>query len=438
MLSQLRSKSLFLLAFLVFAAFACDDDGGGTAQQGTADAGATADATGGADDQGIPPGDAVVDDDAAAPAADLGPADPDAAVDDPDAAPLPPQPWPVDAPGFFRVGYTTESITYQPPFGEPRTIRVAFWYPTLDATGTPPRYSNILLRREAFLDATPALEQPAPVLMFSHGNMGLAEQNYTMAEFFASHGWVFVAVEHTGNTALDGGYPQYLLFEIRPLDVRAALDHLDALPDDHPLSGGLTAQRAMSGHSFGGYTTLAVGGAGFDVDAIEAQCAPGGPGAEDFCAYLADAADRYRAGFGDARLQALVPLTPAGAAVFGDGLAEIEDPVLLMTGARDATLPNAREGDPIWAAIDQPDSVRLDFPQGGHFTFSDACFLAGAVGRDDGCGDDFVDVATALRLINGYTLAFVRYHVLGDEGDGALLYGDESLGPEAERSLKPE
>ncbi len=433
MLSQLPSKSLFLLAFVTFAAFACDDDGGGTAQQGTADAGATADATGGADDQGIPPGDAAVVDDAAAPAADLGPADPDAAVDNPDAAPLPARPWPVDAPGFFRVGYTTESITYQPPFGDARSIRLAFWYPTLDATGTPPRYSNILLRREAFLDATPALEQPAPVLMFSHGNMGLAEQNYTMAEFFASHGWVFVAVEHTGNTALDGGYPQYLLFEIRPLDVRAALDHLDALPDDHPLSGGLTAQRAMSGHSFGGYTTLAVGGAGFDV---EAQCAPGGQGAQDFCAYLEDAADRYRAGFGDARLQALVPLTPAGAAVFGDGLAEIEDPVLLMTGARDATLPNAREGDPIWAAIDQPDSVRLDFPQGGHFTFSDACFLAGAVGRDDGCGDDFVDVATALRLINGYTLAFVRYHVLGDEGDGALLYGDESLGPEAERSLK--
>lgn len=184
---------LLSLAFLVVAGAACDDDGGDAAQQGTADLGATADATGGADDLGLPPGDAAVDDAGAAPL-DANVDDPDVGPDAPDAAPLPPGPWPVDAPGFFRVGYTTESITYQPPFGEPRTIRLAFWYPTLDATGTPPRYSNILLRRQAFLDATPALDVPAPVLMFSHGNMGLAEQNYTMAEFFASHGWVFVAI----------------------------------------------------------------------------------------------------------------------------------------------------------------------------------------------------------------------------------------------------
>lgn len=438
MLNHDSSNLLFCWVFLAAFALGCDDDGGGAgAQQGTLDAGPTADAARDGDDLGVPPFDAALDDDDAR-VDDAAIDDPDVGADGPDAAPLPPPPWPVDAPGFFRVGYTTESVTYQPPFGEPRTIRLAYWYPTLDATGTAPRYSNILLRREAFLDATPALDEPVPVVVFSHGNRGLAEQNYTMAEFFASHGWGFVAIEHTGNTALDGGYPAYLLFEIRPLDVHAALDHLDALPADHPLSGGFTVQRAMAGHSFGGYTTLAVGGSGFDVDAIEAQCAPGGEGGEDFCAYLADAAPRYRAGFGDDRLQALVPLTPAGAAVFGDGLADIEQPVLMMTGARDATLPNALEGDPIWDGITQPDSVRLDYPEAGHFTFSDACFLAGAVGRDDGCGDDFVDVMTALRLINGYTLAFVRYHVLGDEGDGALLYGDESLGPEAERSLKAE
>ncbi len=421
------------------AAFAllvgCDDGGSGSAQQGTLDQGAAADLGG----DSLPDAATESHADAATelPDAELPDADlPDAEVEPQPDGGLPAMPWPVGAPGFFNIGYMTEEITYQPSFGEPRTIRLGWWYPTLDAEGSATRYANILLRHEAFHDATPALDEPAPVVVFSHGNGGFAEQNYTMGEFFARHGWVFVAVDHTGNTFLDMSVPGYLLFELRPLDVKATLDYLDALPADHPLAGGLTAQRALTGHSFGGYTTLAVGGAGFDVEGLLADCAPGPDRPAEACDYLEEGADRYRAGFGDDRLQALVPLAPAGANLFRGGEGDIAAPVLLMTGARDKTLPNADEGDPIWDAIHQPDSVRLDFPEAGHFTFSDACALAGAVGQDDGCGPDFIPASDAYRLMNGYALAFLRLYVLGEDTDVDLLYGDATLGEGADRSLK--
>ena len=69
------------------------------------------------------------------------------------------------------------------------------------------------------------------------------------------------------------------------------------------------------------------------------------------------------------------------------------------------------------------DSLRLDFLEAGHFTFSDACTIAPAAVMNDGCGPDFLDNTTAHRLINAYALAFLRLHLLGDAQDLDLLAG---------------
>ncbi|MEZ4474804.1 MAG: hypothetical protein R3F60_29240 [bacterium] len=69
----------------------------------------------------------------------------------------------------------------------------------------------------------------------------------------------------------------------------------------------------------------------------------------------------------------------------------------MMTAGRDATLPNATQGDLLWAGIVQPDSLRLDFLNAGHFTFSDACTITPAAVMNDGCGPDFLDNTVAHR-----------------------------------------
>ncbi|MEZ4465371.1 MAG: hypothetical protein R3F43_13075 [bacterium] len=272
-----------------------------------------------------------------------------------------------------------------------------------------------------------ALDGPLPLVVFSHGNGGLAEQSYFLTEFLASHGFVVVAPDHTGNTYDDDSQPFYRLLELRPQDIGAVLDHADALPADHLLGGHLGPERGMAGHSFGGYTSLALAGAGFDLAGIDAGCAV--PPASDSadCAYLTEPAVQARLGaaFRDARLQAAIPLTPGIAPFFGGdpGLAGVQIPTLMMTAGRDATLPNATQGDLLWAGIVQPDSLRLDFLNAGHFTFSDACTIAPAAVMNDGCGPDFLDNTVAHRLINAYALAFLRLYLLGEADDFGLLDG---------------
>ena len=51
----------------------------------------------------------------------------------------------------------------------------------------------------------------------------------------------------------------------------------------------------------------------------------------------------YRAGFLDARVDALIPMAPGAVVVFGQGGADIALPPLLITAARDATTSTLRD-----------------------------------------------------------------------------------------------
>ena len=131
----------------------------------------------------------------------------DAQVDAADEG-LPDQPWSVTEPGYYRVGYRSGfEVTYD-AVGEPgRTFNFVAWYPTLDTEGAISRYYNLFNRPEVLKNASVALTEPAPILIFSHGNSSFAEQSYSMTEFFASHGCIVFALNHTGNTfkTLRGG-----------------------------------------------------------------------------------------------------------------------------------------------------------------------------------------------------------------------------------------
>jgi predicted dienelactone hydrolase len=345
--------------------------------------------------------------------------------------PLPPGPWSVEEAGPYRVGYHVETITYTPPYSDQaRRIRIAFWYPTRAKEGAPVSY--LTLRRAGILGGAPiGVEGEAPVMVFSHGSTSFPEQSFTMTEFFASHGWIIAAPEHTGNTFLDGDIPPEAL-EFRPTDIKATLDHLGALPDDNPTKGHLSDKVALVGHSFGGYTTLAVSGASFLVDTFEEECVDS-PDGFGFCEHFLTEGtpDRFRAGFRDERIKAAIPMAPFGGPVFGDGVGSIEIPVMLMTARADATLPPEQDGDPIWDGLDGPDDIRLDFTTGGHFTFSDACLIGETLGinfgEGDGCGPAFISPEAGWEAINAYSLAFLRHHFEGDDTNLDLLTGQRTL-----------
>ncbi len=165
-----------------------------------------------------------------------------------------------------------------------RSLPVEVWYPATDAhagadvaaatrdtydvlPGFPP------VSQDAVRDAAP---RPGsyPLVAFSHGFGGHRRQTTFLCTHLASHGYVVAACDHTGNTLLDAvqfamavrsgapipGTATMLrdFISTRPADVVVVLDQLldGVAPDLRPL---IDPERiGMTGHSFGGWTTLMV------------------------------------------------------------------------------------------------------------------------------------------------------------------------------------
>ncbi len=352
---------------------------------------------------------------------------------------LPPKPWSITEPGPYTVGYRTDTLTYNArPFGKERTLRLAIWYPSRSAPqGRYARYLGVLTRRGADGDAPVyegipvAPDGPYPVLIFSHGNAGVAEQNYFMTEFFASHGFVVLSPDHTENTFADNKGAINLASALeRPQDMSALLDWAYALPQEDPLHGALNQDVVMSGHSFGGLTTLENSGASIPVeDLYQEACVDTMELDPSLCQLFGDAdvQQMVKQGFEDGRIKVALPQTPASGALFRQGTSEITIPTMMFTGALDRSTPNSADGDPLFAAMSPGPHRRVDLERGGHFTFSNMCALIGnlEIASNDGCGPGFIEPELAYLIINHYAMAFVRRHLFGDTAHDALLDGTQ-------------
>lgn len=325
--------------------------------------------------------------------------------------------------GPYHVGYRSVAFSYLPDgAGRRRSIGAGIWYPTRDTEGTPASY--LVPRDDVFVGASVLDAGNLPVVIFSHGSGGYAEQSFFWTEYLASHGFVVAAPTHTGNTFAATTIPFSTLAD-RPRDVSVTLDELYA---DEELGPHLSNDDvAVAGHSFGGYTAFAVVGAKFNLEMMRANCnrVP----SLDFCDELTEEVEaRFDTGFRDPRFKLAIPMAPFGAyLIYGDGAQQVDVPVLLLTASMDESLPNWAEGDRFWASLDGPDDRRVDIEGAGHFTFSNVCELPIDMGSGDGCGPDNIDPAVAHDAINAYSLAFIRRHLWGDEADLDLLDGQRSL-----------
>jgi predicted dienelactone hydrolase len=349
---------------------------------------------------------------------------------------------PVEAPGPYGIGFREDEIVYDVlPDGAPRTLRAAIWYPTLDTPGDEPTlyYPGSMKRPEVMTHAEPAPHAGWPVLVFSHGYAGFAENSYFLTEHFASHGWLVLAMDHTGNTIEElGASVESAMYAYRPQDVSAGIDFLEGLPEGDPLRAkGDTSRVAVSGHSYGGYTTLVVSGATFDMEDIVASCEDGtGHGA--FCTNLGeDLQAVFAAGLLDQRVAVGIPMAPGAAKVIQDGVASIAIPMLQFTGGLDGQTTNDGSGDPLWQALEGSGHVRVNIETAGHQSFTIVCTWFPLIGAGDGCGEGFIDSLEVHRIVNTYALAFARKHILDDGGVDDYLDGTTVVDPEVTLVTKP-
>jgi dienelactone hydrolase len=201
--------------------------------------------------------------------------------------------------GHFPVG--VRSLDLVDPERE-RRIPLELWYPAAEeARGRD--LSPESQDRYRVMPATPEVGQEAvrdaaaqpgrfPLILFSHGFGGHRRQTTHFCTHLASHGYWVAAPDHTGNTMIDmmglvarlqsGGEapdPMELVGSFvadRPLDVSFAIDQL--LEDAGAEDVSLDPERiGMSGHSFGGWTTLQVSGRDPRVRAALPLAPAGGP-----------------------------------------------------------------------------------------------------------------------------------------------------------------
>lgn len=285
-------------------------------------------------------------------------------------------------------------VTEEHPFGDGK---LQIWYPSSDATGQPEEYDD-LLTGEALGHGAADCSQPRPVVVFSHGNGGVRWQSLFLTERMAAHGYVVVAPDHVGNTLFDlDTIPRPQVASTRPGDVAASFDFaVQELPDCVDEEAGY----AVIGHSFGGWTSLAVTGATVDLAALTASCEEDIP----WLCGLEDYVDGPVVDLSDQRAWAAVPMTPVGSHDFAAGLVDQDRPTLLVGGDRDELTTMDDQVRPIYQGISGDPRHLAVIEDTGHFTYSVMCALTA---NANGCEDDFTPVEQVHPLTNELVLAFL-------------------------------
>ena len=190
-----------------------------------------------------------------------------------------------------------------------------------------------------------------PVIVHSHGLASNPESRRRQSAHLASYGYVVALPQHPGSDTLQvenfqaGLSSQIFLtneFIDRPQDISYVIDELERR-NQSEFGGRLDLENVgVSGHSFGGYTALAVAGAKIDFDHLETEC-------NRQFAYLntslllqceALTLPRRDYNFRDQRIQAVAVDNPVNSSIYGpDGLSQIQIPALMLAGSHDPATP---------------------------------------------------------------------------------------------------
>ncbi len=215
------------------------------------------------------------------------------------------------------------------------------------------------------------------LILLSHGTGGSELGHTSVAEALAQHGYLVAAMRHPGDnwqdTSLTGSAN---FFTERP---RQASKVIDAVLSNPQWRGKIASDArgvkvGAIGHSAGGYTVLALGGAVADMNQLHAHCKQA---TDDltFCTTGGTQSTSQDAGIpgpnvADTRIRALAALAPVGAVFSEISLKAMRIPTLVMVSEKDTWLPTRHHGEPLKRNIAGVD-YRI-VPNATHFAFMDA------------------------------------------------------------------
>jgi len=319
--------------------------------------------------------------------------------------------------GPYRVGIVDRELVDQ---ARGRRLMVSVWYPAAQSGASAPLthypdevatalgklsglpglpFQHLRYFKLAASDDAPVLADgaPFPVLVFSHGMVGLRLQNSSTLQELASWGYVVAAIDHTdaaavtvfpdgearfynlerfGITAADGEPDRKMMddrvFPVWIADQRFVYDTLERWAVNDPLlAGKLDVTRIGSfGHSFGGATAL-------EVCRIDRRC---------------------RAAVNmDGGLYGKIVTEPA------------VRPLLLMSSAQSGQLPDTIEKWKRMVANATAAAYWLELPGSTHLSFTITQLLSPLLVPKG------FDPRAGLRIVDKYLRAFFDLHLRGVE-----------------------
>jgi len=190
-----------------------------------------------------------------------------------------------------------------------------------------------------------------PVILISHGYASKPEDFEEQAQHLASFGFLVALPQHPGSDfqyakdMLDGYHRN--TFDVkefinRPLDLSYVLDELERR-NQSQFQGKLKLDSVGAfGHSFGGYTVLALAGAQINFTYLTEQCS------KDYgmldngllleCRALELPHRDYD--FRDKRIVAVMAMNPVNRGIYGqEGISKIDVPILIGSGSFDPATP---------------------------------------------------------------------------------------------------
>lgn len=356
-----------------------------------------------------------------------------------------------DAPEYAKRGpypVGTREFKIEDAANAARPLVGTVWYPAIKAAGAKEEatYTAGFLTDtgRAIRDAAGEPKGgPYPLIIFSHGFMGLRLQSLWYTEHLASYGFVVIAVDHPGSTLFD--YQKGTASDnwaLRPLDVLREIAYAEKTLNatDGVLPGLIDMDKiAVTGHSLGGYTTLAAAGGRLDFDSLKAWCAANPAPAlkpEAVCgangldpAVLARGRGIDPAPTGpwpattDTRIRAAVALAPAFSPIFGkEGLASVTIPTMIIVGSKDQTTIPERDAYTAYDWVASKTKALGVLENGGHYIFVQSCpAIAIAFNLFWGCSDLVWDMDRAHDVINQMATPFFLETLKGDAKAAAAI-----------------
>jgi dienelactone hydrolase len=290
-----------------------------------------------------------------------------------------------------------------------RELPLQIWYPA-DAVAwdAEPSFTFTQLVLAAGITSTAAKDDLPldsgvyPLIVFSHGYGGFNIQSLGLMEHLASHGFVVVAPNHTGNTQDDQSSPDPEAD--RYPDVAFVIDEMIAMDLDagSPFFGHVDGRNAgVAGHSYGGMTAMFMA-AGHD----------GNPP--------------------DTRVKAIMPVAASSGNLTDAEIEGIVIPTLLLVGTLDGLQAETIRSYGLISS--HPDLFRVDVVVANHTHFANVCDIGNtlinngvpiaswpAVGAgalvpiyEATCVPPAFPIAQASRIQNLYAAAHFRRYLLGE------------------------